>query len=147
MLRLELEKKLFATLFKVSNSLQVYLDRQFQTGGLTAKQMFLMIVISTFGDSYPTLREAAEKSGSSYQNVKQLALKLQQQGFVEIIDNPSDKRKKNLKLTVKAQSYWQSRDHQDRQEMNHLFEGFSDRDIILFHDAILSLQKNIGLLQ
>ncbi len=77
MKRRDYEKEIFGMLFKTSNSLQAYLDQLLSKDQLTAKQMFLMIVINTFGDRYPTLKDVASKSSSSYQNVKQLALKLE----------------------------------------------------------------------
>ena len=74
--RISAEKDIFAHIFKVANTLQTFLDRALYADKITAKQFFLMIVIGSFGPEGPTMKMAAEKGGSSYQNVKQLALKL-----------------------------------------------------------------------
>lgn len=141
--RIHYEKEIFGMLFKTSNSLQVYLDTLLKKDQLTAKQMFLMIVINTFGESFPTLKEVADKSSSSYQNVKQLALKLERGGYVEILQDAEDKRKKRLRLTDKAQAYWKDRNESDQQEMDKLFSGCETSDLAQFLKVMYQLQENI----
>lgn len=141
--RIHYEKEIFGMLFKTSNSLQVYLDNLLKNDQLTAKQMFLMIVINTFGESYPTLKAVADKSSSSYQNVKQLALKLEKEGFVEILQDAEDKRKKRLRLTDKAQAYWADRNRSDQLEMDKLFSGCETGDLAMFLKVMYQLQENI----
>jgi len=43
--------------------------------GLTSKQMFLMIVIDSVGKTNPTFKDAAERSGRSYQNIKPIGVR------------------------------------------------------------------------
>lgn len=135
-------KEVFANVFKLSNTLQVYLDQGLKKDGLTSKQMFLMIVIGSF-DSNPSFKEAAGRSGTSYQNVKQIALKLEKQGFVHIMSDDDDKRCKRLALTDKARTYWQERDSRDKLEMDLLFDGFNEEDLQIFLTYILRLMTNI----
>lgn len=141
--RLEYEKEIFGMLFKVSNGLQVYLDRQLSQDKLTAKQMFLMIVVNTFGDDYPSLKQVAERSSSSYQNVKQLALKLEKAEYLKIELDPKDKRKRVLKLTDKARAYWYERDGQDEKQMTSLFAGCTDDALNECLKVIKQLALNI----
>lgn len=141
--RRETEKEIFGMMFKTSNVLQVYLDRLLTKDKLTAKQMFLMIVIGAFGEDYPTLKEVAEKSGSSYQNVKQLALKLEKQGFIRIEQDNQDKRRKNLCLTEQAVEFWNNRGEADSREMTKLFQGFDDDEISWFLASLLKLLANL----
>jgi len=141
--RLDYEKEIFGMLFKVSNGLQVYLDRILSRDKLTAKQMFLMIVISTFGQEYPSLKQVALKSSSSYQNVKQLAIKLEKESYLEILIDDHDKRKRRLKLTDKAADYWQKRDSQDQEHMTNLFSGCSDEDLNACQKVICQLSENL----
>ncbi len=147
MKRNDYEKKIFGNFFKTSNSLQLYLDHLLSSDGLTAKQMFLMIVIDTFGEKGPTLKEAAEKSGTSYQNVKQLALKLEQNGFLCIRTDETDKRRKLLLLSEKAKNYWLRRELADRQEMSGLFKGLSIEELNLFLKFIKKLHFNLTGIQ
>ena len=143
MKRIDYERKIFGMLFKTSNSLQVYLDRLLSDENLTAKQMFLMIVINHFGENYPTLKEVADKSSSSYQNVKQLALKLQEEGYVNIRKDALDRRKSRLNLTEKAAEFWKRREGTDSQEMEKLFSGCDEVSLHIFCEVIIKLQSNI----
>ncbi len=141
--RLDMEREIFGMLFKTSNGLQVYLDHLLKPDKLTAKQMFLMIVIFTFGQDKPTLKEVAIKSSSSYQNVKQLALKLQKEGYVDIVQDHKDGRKKLLSLTEKAEKYWQQREGRDLEDMDQLFRGCQSEDLEVFLKVMNKLQTNI----
>lgn len=143
MKRIDYEREIFSMLFKASNGLQVYLDQLLSSDGLTAKQMFLLIVISSFGEDHPTLKDVAAKSSSSYQNVKQLALKIEKEGYVEISRDAQDRRKKKLRLTAKAMTFWKQRESVDLEAMDRLFEGCSDGDLHKCLDVINRLQMNL----
>jgi len=135
----QLQNNIFAHIFKLSNTLQVYLDRTLIEDGLTSKQMFLMIVIDSFGEDNPTFKEAAERSGSSYQNIKQIVLKLEKQDYVKIINDLKDKRAKRLVLTDNAKAYWKKRDLSDKEEMDNLFKDFQQKDLENFNVYIFKL--------
>lgn len=139
----QLHDGIFAHIFKLSNMLQVYLDRTLIENGLTSKQMFLMIVIDSFGKANPTFKEAAERSGSSYQNIKQIALKLEKQDYVTIISDPKDKRAKRLVLTDRAKEYWKKRDLSDVAAMDKLFKRFDQKELEKFFDYINRLLNGI----
>lgn len=141
--KLEYQKNIFAHIFKVSNALQVVLDRGLSEDGLTAKQLFLMIVISSFEGVHPTYKEAADRGGSSYQNVKQLALKLEKQGYVNIIPDPNDGRARRLVMTEKAVTYWSKRDLGDLASMTTLFNGFDLEELKNFMDYLRRFEKGI----
>ncbi len=102
-----------------------------------------MIVIDSFGEANPTFKEAAERSGSSYQNIKQIGLKLQKQHYVTIIDDPKDKRAKRLVLTDKAKTYWKERNLKDIAEMDKLYKRFEQKELELFFDYINRLLNGI----
>lgn len=139
----QLQNSIFAYIFKLSNTLQVYLDQTLIEDGLTSKQMFLMIVIDSFGEANPTFKEAAERSGSSYQNIKQIALKLQKQDYVTIISDSKDKRAKRLVLTDKAKAYWKKRDLSDVAKMDKLFKRFEQKELENFFDYMNRLLNDI----
>lgn len=141
--RMDHQRNIFAQVFKLSNILQVYLDNMLIEDQLTSKQMLLMIVIGSFGSSAPTFKEAAERSGSSYQNVKQLALKLEKNGYVSIIDDVQDKRAKRLLLTEQAMIYWNIREERDVASMEKLFQTFTLEELAQFDDYIIRLQEAI----
>ena len=71
---------LFGTFFAFHNRLQATGDAFYQE--ITCKQFFLIICLELFGENAPTIRELAEVMGSSHQNVKQIADKLERSGFI-----------------------------------------------------------------
>lgn len=144
--RMEHQRNIFAQIFRLSNSLQVYLDTMLKEDQLTSKQMFLMIVIGSFGTSAPTFREAAERSGSSYQNIKQIALKLEKNGYVSIVEDAQDRRAKRLLLSDHAKLYWDKRGASDVASMEKLFEAFTIEELAQFDSYILRLQQGINKL-
>lgn len=138
------QQLIFAYLFKVANSLQVYLDRYLLEDELTAKQFFLMIVIGSFREESPTFKEAAERSGSSYQNVKQLALKLEKKGFVHILQDSVDRRARRLVLTQQAMTYWAARGNKHNASMSEMFEDFDQQELMIVSGALMKLDQKIG---
>lgn len=73
--------ELFARLFAIANNLQAIGDRHL--GKLTTKQWFLIACVGYFEPGQPSLSDLVPVVGSSRQNIKQLALKLEQQGLPE----------------------------------------------------------------
>ncbi|SDM60258.1 DNA-binding transcriptional regulator, MarR family [Acetanaerobacterium elongatum] len=104
---------LFGNLFLLANKLQAVSDKYLEGDDITAKQWFLVAAINQFSETPPTLSEVSELIGSSRQNVKQLALKLEKKGFLQIEKNKQDTRAYRLVLTEKCHLFWQNRELQD----------------------------------
>ncbi|MEA5002546.1 MAG: MarR family transcriptional regulator [Christensenella sp.] len=115
--------RIFGSLFLLSNRLETvgnwFLD------GLTTKQWFFMAVLDTFFEQPPTISELAAQMGSSHQNVKQLALRLKEKGFVDVQKDQEDKRALRVIPTAKASDYAQSHHQKDEMFIAKLFDGFS----------------------
>jgi len=86
-------------------------------------------MIAQFGNTPPTLSEVAELMGSSRQNVKQLALKLEERGFLTIGKDELDARALRLKLTEKSRAFWEKRKKQDDEYIEHLFRDFTSDEL------------------
>ncbi len=126
---LDKQKYIFGSIFLIANKLQVLGDQYLGRGGITTKQWLLTAMISQFRDKSPTLSEVAEFMGSSRQNVKQLALKLENKGFINIQKDEQDARALRLKLTAKSRVFWEQRQKQDEQYVEELFKDFSIEEI------------------
>jgi MarR family transcriptional regulator for hemolysin len=63
------------------------------------------MVIRAGGDHSPSLSEAAEKYGSSRQNVKQIALGLEARGFVRLVPDATDGRTTRIELTERVRLF------------------------------------------
>ena len=118
---LEKQKLIFGSIFLLSNKLQVIMDRDLARYDLTAKQWFLTAIMEEFFNSPPTLSELAEAMGSTHQNVKQIALKLQKRDLLEMQKDEKDRRATRLKLTEKSYAFWDKRQEQSKSFLNEFF--------------------------
>ena len=131
---LDKQKFIFGSIFVLANRLQAIGDRRLGEYGLTAKQWLLTAVIGKFGDNPPTLNEVAETMGSSHQNVKQIALKLQEKDFLRIEKDERDSRALRLKLTEQSDRFWKNRQAEDERFVRDLFKNLSGEEIeAMFH--------------
>lgn len=137
------QKFIFGSLFLLANKLQVIGDQYLGREDMTTKQWFLTAMISQFGDKAPTLSEVGELMGSSRQNVKQLALKLQEKGFINIEKDEKDSRALRLKLTEKSKIFWEGREEIDKQFVSNLFRGLNNEEINVMFNSFNKLFYNI----
>lgn len=140
---LQKQKYIFGSIFLLANKLQVIGDQYMGVDGMTTKQWFLTAMISQFVDNPPTLSEVADLMGSSRQNVKQLALKLEEKGFLKIEKDEQDARALRLKLTEKSKEFWDEREEKDSDYLSNLFEEFSQEEIDVISSGIDKLFKRI----
>ncbi|MEL7596912.1 MAG: MarR family transcriptional regulator [Clostridiaceae bacterium] len=137
------KKLIFGSLFLLANRLQVIGDKYLEKEGITTKQWLLIVMIAQFADSIPTLSEVAQIMGSSRQNVKQLALRLQEKGFVSIKKDERDSRVLRLKLTEKSTVFWEERREKDEQFIIDIFNGLSEEEIHIMCNGFNKLFGNI----
>lgn len=126
---IEKQMYIFGSIFLIANKLQVLGDQYLGRAGITTKQWLLTAMVSQFQNNPPTLSEVAELMGSSRQNVKQLALKLEKKGFLNMQKDEQDARALRLKLTEKSREFWEQRQKQDEQYIEEFFEGLSSEEI------------------
>lgn len=138
----EKQKYIFGKIFLLSNKLQLLGDR-ILAEEMTVRQWLLTAAAARPGESFPTLGEAAELMGSSHQNVKQLALKLQRGGFLEIVRDSRDQRTARLVLTEKSRVFWERRQADIRRFLSGLFEDMSENEIDLFYECINKLYERV----
>ncbi len=100
---LEARAEIFGSVFVVVQHLARRADAELADIGLTARQWLLLAVLQKwFPGRDPSLTEAAERYGSSRQNVKQIALGLEEGGFLRLLPDPADGRTTRLRLTPKV---------------------------------------------
>ncbi len=99
-------KYLFGSIFIASNRMDTLLQREFNRFDITTKQWFLSVIIDNLFDNSPTIKEVANEMGSSHQNVKQVALKLEQKGLLVLEKDKKDARTTRLKLTENSYDFW-----------------------------------------
>lgn len=119
----ELEEKayIFASIFALSNKLQVLGDAFDEN--ITIKQWLFVVCVSKFEDA-PTLSEVASFIGYSRQNAKRIAALLQERGYIRIARDPADARAWRISLTKKCTDYFAQRSHRELEFLDKLFAGF-----------------------
>jgi DNA-binding MarR family transcriptional regulator len=97
---LEARAEIFGSIFVVVQHLARRADAELAVLDLTTRQWLLLAVLTKwFPDRSPSLSEAAERYGSSRQNVKQIAVGLEARGFVRLVPDRQDGRTTRLELT------------------------------------------------
>ncbi|HEX3028570.1 MAG TPA: MarR family transcriptional regulator [Clostridia bacterium] len=131
---------IFANLFLIANKMQVVCDQYLEKSGLTTKQWFLIAAVQQFREEPPTLSEVGLLIGSSRQNVKQLALKLEKNGFLKM---EQDFRAVRLILTDKCHDFWGKREIQDERYIADLFKYLGEEDIESMSDNLRRVLKRL----
>ena len=68
------------------------LDAVLKPDGLTAKQWMLLVSIESLGPEAPTLGQTARRYGASHQAVRDVAVRLERRGFLELRRDAHDRR-------------------------------------------------------
>ena len=131
---------LIGILSAFENRFQAVADSFFEE--ITWKQFFAIICINLCRES-PTINELSEVMGSSHQNVKQILLKLEKKGFVEMIADEKDRRKQRIVTTKKCEDFCQRNDQGSKIQMNKIFEGISQEQLITTIQTISQMERNL----
>jgi len=137
--------EIFGKIFFLSNRLEYLGDNELRKDGLTTKQWQLIAVTGKYFTYPPSISEVAEVLSTTHQNIKQIALKLQEKGFILIEKDEKDRRVLRLRLTEKNRRYWESNSDEDAVFISSLFEGLTDKEVQELYRIINKLEKNIGL--
>lgn len=131
---------IFGSIFSLANRLQALGDKIDEN--ITVKQWFFIAIVSMF-DSPPSILEVSKIIGTSRQNIKKMALILQNQGFVSIQEDSNDKRVSRILLTKKCFDYFKTREDKEQSFIESLFNGFTEENIENLSNNINLLMNNI----
>lgn len=140
---LEQQRFIFGSLFLIPNKLQVIVDRSLAKHDLTAKQWLLTAMIEKMNQPSPTLMEVTEAMGSSHQNVKQIALKLQEKDFLVLEKDAEDRRVTRLKLTEKSAAFWDKQQEDGMRLFADLFEDFTPQEIDSLYKGLMKIYQKL----
>ncbi len=133
----------FGMIFNVSNQLQAVLDAFLKPQGLTTKQWYLSVVVSSLFDSPPQLTEVAKTMNTSHQNVKVIAQKLVEKGHMRLLGDAKDERIRRLVLTEESKSFWQEHASESMNAINQIFEGITDEEMSKFASTLTKILGNL----
>ncbi|SDY24809.1 DNA-binding transcriptional regulator, MarR family [Evansella caseinilytica] len=140
---MEHQQYIFGGLFILANKLQIHGDKFLAADGITLRQWLLTAVILQFNDGHPTLSEVANQMGTSHQNVRQLANKLQERGFLMIEKDEKDARAIRLKLTEKSVDFWKKKETENERFMKELFRDLNEQELDFIANGIHKLVNKI----
>ena len=109
---------------------------------ITWKQFFAIICINLCREN-PTINELSDIMASSHQNVKQILLKLEKKGFVEIKVDEQDKRKQRVYVTEKCERFCQSTKSESENKIRQMFDGIPEEQIITTIQTIVKMERNL----
>lgn len=138
---------IFGTLFVVANKLNTLMDRELKPFGMTSKQWLLSVVIDTLFDDPPTIKQVAKEMGSSHQNVKQVALKLERKGMLKLEKDSEDLRATRLRLTRKAYDFWDGIHQKGEEFFDAVFSETDVGDLRAARRAVQSVWSNLSRLE
>ncbi|MGN0387934.1 MAG: MarR family winged helix-turn-helix transcriptional regulator [Suilimivivens sp.] len=131
---------LIGLLSAFENRFQAVADSFFEE--ITWKQFFAIICINLCRES-PTINELSEVMASSHQNVKQILLKLEKKGFIEMIVDEKDRRKQRIITTKKCEDFCKRNDRESEIQINKMFEGISEKQLITTIQTISQMERNL----
>ena len=138
------EYLLFGALLAYGNRLQTLGDGFYTE--VTTKQWFLLACLELF-ETPPTLGEVAGAMGCSHQNVKQLALKLAQKGYVLFRRDAADARRTRVLPGPACAALRDNYLQKQQAFILALFAGVPLKDIKAALDVIAKLDENMRIMQ
>lgn len=134
---------LFAGVFIQENRLHAVFDRYNE---MSTKQWLLMAVCNAF-DTPPDLSTLAEAMGCSRQNVKKLAMHLEEDGYVTLEKSEKDARALCVKKTEKGLQFSKESTEFGQKVHEAVFQEFSEEDIISYYQLSIKMMHGIEHLE
>lgn len=131
---------LLGLLSEFNNRYQAKADTFFEE--VSWKQFFAIICIDLCKEP-PTLKELSELMGSSHQNIKQILLKLESKGFVQMVSDEKDKRKQRIFLTDQTRTFCKEHDEGSTRIVSQIFEGIDSKDLETTIKTIIQMDRNL----
>ncbi len=137
------EAMIFGLLLIISNKMNTLLEREFKEYDVTTKQWFLSETINSLFNSPPTLKEAANAMGSSHQNIKQVAMKLQEKGLLLLEKDKKDARVTRLKMTEQSGDFWKQTDFKGAIFREKMFKEIEANNITITRHLLEKMLSNL----
>lgn len=138
---------LFGSLLMVANKIDTMLERELKAFGITSRQWLLAITIANLFETPPTLKQVAKEMSISHQNVKQVALKLQEKNLVELIEDRRDGRVTRLQIKAGSQSFWDNTAPRGNLFIAQLFANISPEALKVTRGLIQQMFTNLAMME
>lgn len=141
---LDPEHLVFGGVFAVANRLQRTLDSLLP--GLTAKQWWLLVILSLFEEP-PTISELARTADTSHQNTRQLLDRLEEKGFVHLLPDSQDARALRVHSDGRVAEWGQETAGQAQEFMEAMYSRLSREDLAQLGRSLLAVHTALGELE
>ncbi len=131
---------LLGLLSAFENRFQAVADRTMKE--ISWKQFFAIICINMCKER-PTVKDLAEIMGSSHQNVKQILLKLEKKGFINISADKKDKRKQRIQLTEYCREFCSKNEEMTSDIIKKMFMGISEEQLQVTIQTIIQIEDHL----
>jgi len=138
---------IFGSLLIIANRMDTLLERELRQFGVTSKQWFLSVIIDSLFTEPPTMKEVAREMGSSHQNVKQVALKLQEKNLLTLFKDKKDRRVTRIRMTNESQEFWKKTQPKGTIFTEALFEGIKKEDLQVARQVMQKIMDNLELME
>ena len=132
----------FATLFSVSNKLQVLGDKEL--GAMTSRQVMALTAMIHLPKGGASLNGIARKMGTTKQNVKQLISVMKRKAYVSVTASDTDKRAYNIEMTEDGQKVFVDCCMRGMSFFERLFHEFSEEELEVFWTMLKKLYRFDG---
>ena len=141
----EMEDKqfIFGSLLFTANRMDTLLERELKEFDITSKQWMLSIIIDNLFDEAPTMKDVAKEMGSSHQNVKQVALKLEQKGLLKLQKDKKDARVTRLNITDESYQFWAKTQPKGAAFVEKVFENITKEELIEARNVMTKMMGNL----
>jgi DNA-binding MarR family transcriptional regulator len=139
--RRDLQKAIFSSLMKLSNSLQAAGDRL--SDELTLKQWFLLLLLSSGKFERPSVNELATEMGVTRQSLKKMVSVLDKGGYLLVEKSATDSRALCVSATPKAQDFFQKNKAIGLILLDKAFAGIADEDLTVVLRTLRLAQENM----
>ena len=135
------EYKIFGTLFVIGNRLQWLGDSFFEE--ITSKQWFVLTLLDAMEGYSPSLKELSAAAGSTHQNIKQIALKLEAKGYLTLTRDERDARQLRIYMTSKCRELQDKYEKKQEAFIKKLYSGFSSNELNCLWSGLSKMEQNL----
>ncbi len=129
MKKLFLMEQTYATLFSLTNKIQVQGDKYFEN--ITSRQFMTMVAIIHLTHDGSTINNIARKLGTTKQSTKQLIDILEKKKYVVTVPSEKDKRAVNVVITESGRQEMVECNNTGIKFLKDLFSNFSTEELEL----------------
>ena len=105
--------------------------------------LFFAVICINLCKESPTINEWAGVMASSHQNVKQILIKLEKKGFVEMKIDEKDRRKQRVVTTKKCEDFCKRNAKESEIQINQMYEGISEEQLMTTIQTIIQMERNL----